>query len=308
MFEPKDYHSKRAALNEIALQQLMNIVYRSGDQNTRAQLEMLMNQFGNGQQKLRDEEANRQLGGVFQGQEGVEYASPQLILDYLKANVGRTYFGTEEHTSAPQGSIGTAEFGTKFKDWIDSLPNYDASISTNMQSGFYVDTMTRQGQKIPVLVLAYGTELITVVFHVHVSIMVLNLAYVPTEYNWANTHHYALRGEMYSYRNNLTVADLESLLSQALAAHTNLPLNKPAALPVSEELVTSGYSQVLDEAPAPEVEITVTEGDWTPDAVEAASQRGLTTVTTPIDEAGYVEVDAGGEAPPVLVGEEAKAE
>lgn len=284
MFEPKDYHSKRAALNEIALQQILNIVYRSGDQATKSQIEVLAQQFGEGQQRLRDEEANRVLG-KFVPVEGVEYADGQTVLEYLKANVGRTYFGTEEHTSAPQGSIGTAEFGKKFAEWLNSLPEYDASVSVNLQTGFYADTMTVSGQKIPLVVLRYGDEIITIVFRRYVSLVVLNVAHIPADYSWDRPHHYALRGEMYSYRNNLSVADLESLLALALSAHTNLPLNKPTPPAVSEELVTTGYSQVVDAEAEFAAQVT-TDGSVTTAPVDEEVSTEAANTTAADEELG----------------------
>ena len=275
MFEPKTYFEKRAALNEIVLQQMINIVYRSGDENTRAQVSMIMNQFGMGQQRLRDEEANRIIG-QFQPEEGVNYANAQTVLDYLKANVGRTYFGVQEHTTAPDGAIGTAGFGTKFKDWVESLPEYDASVSMNMETGFDADTMTVPGQKLPLLVLRYGEELITVMYRGHVSMVVLNLNYIPAEYNWGLAHHYALRGEMYSYRGNLSIEALETLMSQAIAKHTQTPLNKPAPLPMAEELATTGFSQVVGEDVAVEAETTTAGRDESEVATDTPDEPSQT--------------------------------
>jgi hypothetical protein len=246
MFEPKTYAEKRAAMNEILTQQLANVVLRIADPQTKPHVQMMLEQYGRGQQTLRDVEANRVLGPVaFEDQ--VTYANSQTILDYLMSNVGRTYFGTEHHTLAPNGSIGTPGFGIKFKDWLASLPEYDNSISKDMVSGFYRDTVTNgMGNPLPLLILRNGNELIAVLFRVYVSVMTLNLDHVPADYRWESTSHYPLRGEMFSYRGDLTVAKLEEELTAALAVHGITDLVKPKLPELPESEVVSENVVVRD--------------------------------------------------------------
>lgn len=227
MFESKTYHEKRAALNEILLQQMLNEMLRSSDEQGRARLMESFNQYARGQQGLRDREAERVLGAVARI-DGETYADLPTIRDYLEVNLGRTYFGFRDHTPAPTGAIGTAEFGTKFNDWLAALPDLDQSFGREMKTGFYQDTSTRFGQRFPVLVLVDGALITVVIFNQHYSAQTLNLDYVPEDYRWDNHTHYALRGEMYSYRADLTVARFEELFAEALAAHTEVAMAKPA--------------------------------------------------------------------------------
>lgn len=248
MFEPTTYQEKRSALNEMLLQQLVNVVLRGADAQTRAQMQMMLEQYGRGGQLLRDGEAARLLGPV-EKEEGVQYADAALILEYLKANVGRTYFGTEEHTSAPDGSIGTAGFGKKFNEWLSSLPAFDQSVSPTIQSGFYRDEMTRQ-QPLPILVIRHGDEMTVVLFSMYVSVMTLNLARTPAGYNWEAPNHYPLRGEMYTYRGNLTVAEFEAQFAAALSMQGIGALHTPK-LPEATEETGRGETAthvILDEA------------------------------------------------------------
>lgn len=252
MFQPNTYQEKRGALNEILLQQLAGIIGRAIPA-AQGQLQMILEQYGTGQQRLRDAEANNLLG-KFEPTEGVEYATQPLIAEFLKANFGRTYFGVAEHTAAPDGSIGTAGFGKKFGDWLASLPNFDASISPNMAVGFYRDEMTHPTrQPLPILVLRNGDEMVAIIFFKYISIMALNLAHVPAEYNWSAANHYPLRGEMYTYRGDMTKVEFEAQFAAALADQGVTALHQPVL-----ETVTTGYAQTVEESVA-EAEVAPAE-------------------------------------------------
>lgn len=331
MFEPKTYQEKRNSMNEMLIQQLVNVVMRSSDPQSQAYLRDSMERFAVGHSRLRDAEALRILGPL-ETEVETDYADQAVILQYLQHNLGRTFFGQPDPTAAADGSIGTAGFGKKYKDWLAELPNFDESIGVDMKSGFYADYMTKgPADPMAVLVLHHGSELILIAYHKYLSTLTLHLDYVPEAYNWSASSHYALRGEMFTYRGNMKVEEFEVLLAQALSGHTALPLAKPvfAELPVAEELATVGYSQVIEEAPAAndsviseEAPVTFAEVAEVPQSFEPGvaehdseasaaqldevSERGLTTAVTPIDEAGYVAVDTGGEAPPVVVVEETK--
>jgi hypothetical protein len=227
MFEPKDFLSKRAAMNEILLQQLFGYILHTATPQMKQHLLGTFEQHAKGQQRLKDVEADRVLGDVKYAP-GVLYATHETMLNYLMANVGRTYFGVENHTSAPDGSIGTAGFGTKFKDWLGALPDYDTSIGRSMVSGFYRDNHTKgPSNPVPLLVLRNGNELITIVFNGYVSVMTLNLDHVPADYRWDNHNHQALRGEMFSYRGDLSIPRLEEELRNALVAQGITELQIP---------------------------------------------------------------------------------
>lgn len=226
MFESKTYHEKRAALNEILLQQVLNEVLRMSDEKGRERLMGSFNDYARAQQGLRDREAERVLGPVNRD-EGMRYADLPTIRDYLEANLGRTYFGFRDHTSAPDGAIGTAGFATKFNDWVTGLPDLDKSFGREMKTGFYQDTSTRFGMRFPILVLVDGSLITVVIFNQHYSAQTLNLDHVPEDYRWDNHTHYALRGEMYTYRDHLTVEQFEALFTEALAAHTEVAMIAP---------------------------------------------------------------------------------
>lgn len=226
MFESKTYQEKRAALNEILLQQVLNEVLRMSDEKGRERLMGAFDSYARAQQGLRDREADRVLGPV-EREEGVRYADLPTIRDYLEANLGRTYFDFRDHTTAPDGAIGTAGFGTKFADWVAGLPDLDKSFGPEMKTGFYQDTSTRFGKRFPILVLVDGSLITVVIFNQHYSAQTLNLDHVPEDYRWENHTHYALRGEMYTYRDHLTVEQFESMFAEALAAHTQVALVAP---------------------------------------------------------------------------------
>lgn len=261
MFEPSTYQEKRATLNEILIQQLVGVVMSmnkllSGvpalaqqSQMFSGRMSVMFEQYARGQQLLRDKEAERRLGPVI-FEDGAKYANADLILDFLKANVGRTYFGTTEHTEAPDGCIATSGFHLKFKDWLAGLPEYDSSISREMLSGFYRDTMTAGPQApIPVLVLRNGSELITVLFREYVSVMALNLDMVPSDYRWENTNHYSLRGEMYTYRNNMLEIDLEVQLAIALSGQGINALYTPKRVELERQ--SEPTNLVVEETTSP---------------------------------------------------------
>lgn len=277
MFQPSEYHDKRSAMNEILLQQLVGLVQglipavhaaaggsRAPQELTHAlgqahqSSQQMLQNYGIGMQAIKNKEADRILGPV-ERIEGVSYADSAMVLEYLKANVGRTYFGTEEKTSAPDGSVGTAGFGKKFKDWLADLPDYDLVVSKDIAPGFYKDTNSQPGMSIPLLALRRNNEVIIIVFRKYISVDVLNLDYVPADFRWDSHSKFALRGELYSYRGDLTVSELESLFLSALSTQGITTVNKPE-LPV----VTNGLSQVVesDEEPArAETDVNGVEGD-----------------------------------------------
>lgn len=250
MFEPKTYQEKRNSLNEMLIQQMANVAMRNADEQGKVYLRDVMERFAIGQSRLRDAEALRILGPVeFDGTK--QYANAGVILNYLKSNLGRTYFSTPEPTAAADGSIGTAGFGKKYKDWMDSLPQFDQCLGKNMQSGFYADYSTMGPDKpMAVLVLRHGQEIIMIAYREYMSALTLQLDHVPEAYNWNATNHYALRGEMFTYRGNLTIEEFEQLFAQALSGHTSLGLQIPEPLPMSDVVETVGYSQVIEADPA----------------------------------------------------------
>lgn len=266
MFQPSEYQDKRAVLNEILLQQMVGLVqglipaiHNAATSNRPSEALMgalgqaqqasqtMLQQFGIGMQALKNKEAERILGPV-QFVEGEKYADPALVLEYLKANVGRTYFGTSEKTSAPEGSIGTAGFGKKFKDWLNDLQDFDLVLSKDLKPGFYKDTHSNGVGKdpMPLLVLRRGEELIVVAYRKYASIDVLNLPYVPEDFRWDSHSKFALRGEMYSYRGDLTVAELETLFGEALATQGITTVHQPVLAEV-----TNGLLQVVDTEVTP---------------------------------------------------------
>lgn len=244
MFQPNSYHEKRNTLNEMLIQQLTGFVMRTADPQTRTHLQGALEQYGRGQQLLRDQEATRVLGPVVR-EDGVEYVDAPTILEYLKANVGRTYFGTEEHTSAPDGSIGTAGFGKKFADWLASLPAFDASLSKDVQSGFYRDEHTTS-KPLPLLLIRTGDEVTVVVFYKYVSVMTLNLAHVPADYRWESANHYPLRGEMFTYRGNIARSEFEAQFAAALSGQGIQALHTPVLSEVSAGLAETEEKVVVD--------------------------------------------------------------
>lgn len=266
MFQPTEYADKRAALNEILLQQLVGLVqglipaiHNAAGANARPELtaalgqagqatQQMLQNYGIGMQAIRNKEADRILGPV-EHEEGVEYADAGMVLEFLKANVGRTYFGTPEQTAAPDGSIGTAGFGQKFKDWLDGLADFDLVLSKDIAPGFYKDTHSNgNGPALPLLVLRRGQEVIVVVYRKFVSVDVLNLDYVPVDFRWDSHSKYALRGEMYSYRGDITVSQLESMFLSALTTAGITTVNKP----VIEVTATVGLSQVGESVATPD--------------------------------------------------------
>lgn len=276
MFQPSEYQDKRAVLNEILLQQMVGLVqglipaiHNAATSNRPSEALMgalgqaqqasqtMLQQFGIGMQALKNKEAERILGPV-QFVEGEKYADPALVLEYLKANVGRTYFGTSEKTSAPEGSIGTAGFGKKFKDWLNDLQDFDLVLSKDLKPGFYKDTHSNGVGKdpMPLLVLRRGEELIVVAYRKYASIDVLNLPYVPEDFRWDSHSKFALRGEMYSYRGDLTVAELETLLAEALATQGITTVHQPVLAEV-----TNGLSQVVESDEAVMDSTSIAAGD-----------------------------------------------
>lgn len=263
MFQPQTYQEKRATINEVLLQQLAGALRMIAPAQLQGQLGMMLEQYGRNQQRLRDSEANNVLG-KFEPAEGVEYASQGTILEYMKANLGRTYFGTTEPTGAPDGSIGTAGFGKKFNEWLESLPNFDASIGPDMKTGFYRDEMTHPQRKgLPILVLRHGDELTAVVFFQYLSVMTLNLPFVPADYNWSAANHYPLRGEMYTYRGNISKAHFEALFAAALSDQGVTAFHEPKL-----EVQSTGLAQVQSDettaAPAPAADAPAGEVEAAP--------------------------------------------
>lgn len=338
MFEPQLYQEKRSALNEILLQQLVGVVMRMTDSFTilpalikksagknitpqtvqladnitqqaqflKSSLQNVLEQYGQGHQLLRDREAARLIGDVH-FEEGVKYADSQRILDFLKANVGRTYFDTQEPTEAPEGSIGTPGFHSKFKDWLAGLPAYDVSVSKDIVSGFYRDEMTQGPTKpLPLLVLRNGNEVITVLFRVYVSVMVLNLDHLPKEYNWENPNHYSLRGEMYTYRNNMREIDLEVQLAAALADQGITALCTPKSVQVERdaEEASSTPLVVVRERGSNENPCNVSKEQLRPSAEILADldrtdriQQGIATVLEVADDMAVVKDSVSGSNP-----------
>ncbi|WJJ55158.1 hypothetical protein [Xanthomonas phage RTH11] len=244
MFHPETYQAKRSSLNEIMLQQLVTFMRSVMPAEGKRVIDNMFDQYARGQDALKSAEAERVLGPVVK-EEGVDYADRGLIFEYMKANLGRTYFDMDEKTAAPDGSIGTAGFGTKFKDWLASLPDFDESISPDMQTGFYRDDNTLGGaqhgnKSLPVLVLRHGSQLIASVYNNYLSPVVLHLDHIPTDFPWHLKSKSALRSEMYAYRGDLKVSELEELLGAALAT---AGVTNAVQAPVLPE-VTNGLSQV----------------------------------------------------------------
>lgn len=278
MFEPQTYQDKRAALNEMLLQQMAGFVMRTADPQTRSHMQNMLEQYGRGQQLLRDSEATRVLGPV-EKLEGSTYIDAAMMLEWLKANVGRTYFGSDEHTTAPQGSIGTAGFDQKFDAWLASLPSYDTSVSKDMFSGFYRDDMTATGGKpLPMLVIRDGDEITVILLYKYVSVMTLNLSKVPADYRWENPNHYALRGEMYTYRGNMRAIDFEVQFAAALADQGLHAIHEPKLA-----TATAGLAQTEEH---------VVDSEETPTVVEDTDSPPLDEVTQQAEEAHVGEIAA----------------
>lgn len=267
MFEPKTFQEKRAAMTEILLQQVLNEVLRITPVENRERLMQAFGNYARGMQSLRDREAERVLGPVIH-EEGQRVADLTVIRDYLEANLGRTYFDFVNHTKAADGAIGTAGF-KKFNDWVKELPELDVAMSREIQTGFYRDSSTVFGRNIPILLIRKGPEVTVIIFNQHYAANTLHLDYVAKDYRWDAANHYPLRGEMYTYRNSLTVEQFEAAFAEALAQHTDTPLARPE---VPEVVETTDFVQVEEAA-----------------AEEAAEfKRGETPVVAHLDEGPYI--------------------
>ncbi|QVD49394.1 hypothetical protein LUCX_324 [Xanthomonas phage vB_XciM_LucasX] len=215
MFEPKSYLEERLALAEIFQQSLAQTLLAVVPREQRPQIQYLFEHYGRSQQLLRDKEAKRVVGEPVL-EEGVAYLDQTKLLEYLKANLGRTYFGTEEETGAPDGSIGTKGFGTKFADWLKSLPDMDKSFAKNMPSGFYSDVS--RGAPAPILVLNFGSRLLIAGYHVYLGVFSIYLDHVPADFKWEMEDKRALRGEAVTYFNDIKLGDFETEFLKAMSA------------------------------------------------------------------------------------------
>lgn len=227
MFEAVTYHEKRVALAEVILSQTMGIVDLIIDTNTTngklaaAHLNQLRQQYANATQVLADGEAARVLGPA--PEENEQTATRSFVLGSLTNNLGRTYLGVNE-TAAADGAIGTAGFGTKFKDWVASLPNLRTEL-LDPSTGFYCDSDTLMGQDIPCLLIRDGQTVYHVVYANGLGIHELHLDHLP---EIAKTPHPVagfnqLRREFITYRKSMTKDQFDAALAGAIAAHTDTP-------------------------------------------------------------------------------------
>lgn len=227
MFEAVTYHEKRTALAEVILSQTLGIVDLIIDTSTQkgqlasTHLNQLRQQYANAVQVLADEEAKRVLGPV--PEENELTATRSYVLGALTNNLGRTYLGVNE-TAAVDGAIGTAGFGTKFKDWLASLPKLRDEL-LDPKTGFYSDGETLVGQEIPCLVIRDGQTVYHVVYANGLGIHELHLDYLP---EIAKTPHPVagfsqLRREFITYRKSLTKDQFDVAMAEAIAAHTETP-------------------------------------------------------------------------------------
>lgn len=259
MFEPKSFQEKRAAMSEILLQQVLNEVLRIAPTENRERLMQAFGNYARGMQSLRDREAARVLGPEVHA-EGEKVADLTVVRDYLEANLGRTYFDFVIHTKAADGAIGTAGFSKKFNDWVKELPELDVAMSREIQTGFYRDSSTVFGRNIPILLIRKGSEITVFIFNQHYAANTLHLDHVAEDYRWDAANHYPLRGEMYTYRSSLTVAQFEEAFAAALAQHTDTPLARPE---VKEVVETAGLVQA-EEVPVAEEAVEGKRGEIAP--------------------------------------------
>jgi len=227
MFEAVTYHEKRVALSEVILSQALGILDLIIDTNTQkgalaaAHLNQLRQQYGQATQVLADQEADRVLGPV--GEETEETLTRNYVLGALTSNLGRTYLGVE-NTGAADGAIGTPGFGTKFKEWLSSLPKLKDEL-LNPTTGFYLDGETLIGQEIPCLIIRDGEVVYHVVYAGGLGIHELHLDHLPEV---ARTPHPVagfsqLRREFITYRKSLTKAQFNAALASAIASYTDTP-------------------------------------------------------------------------------------
>lgn len=140
MFEPKSHWEKRAALTENLVQALLQTLPPQVGQKIFAQWAMNI-------QGIKDSTA---LSVLNEGKPGIPnvdenlIADPFFTTDLLRHNFGPTFFKEPNAKFIPEGqlaenAIGTAGFGTKWKDWVASLPMINDAMGPGLSSGFYND-------------------------------------------------------------------------------------------------------------------------------------------------------------------------
>ena len=216
MFEPKTHWEKRAALNEITLQQLFQLIPKNDN------VAHVFSSFMQRHQMLRDVEANRVLGEREFGDGDVRITRP-FIEETLRLNLGRTYFNLQGTAATHEGAIGTPNFAHKYKTWIDSvLPDFDSvfvldeSGVPGVKAGFVVDR--GNSTQIPLLILPVGDEVHVIAFHAGSVVgNSVNLAKMPEGYAWGRDRA-GLRAEFFSFREQITRVEFLEQFGRALSS------------------------------------------------------------------------------------------
>lgn len=306
MFEPTSFADRRANLNETMMHRMLAVQLRLGQklqnpvlrrdaqgnpqtelqchQEANSQLQYHFQDYSRRMQQLRDQYAAEVLGPVVEA-EGQTLVNVPIMLDLIKNNLGKAWFlGTENASQAADGTVGTAGFGIKYKDWVESLPDLDDSLTDDIQSGFYKDGLSGIGIPVASLVIRHGDEVLSIVFTGQFGASVVNLAHTKLRQG-------ALRSEQYSYRQNVPLDVFAAEFDKALRA---------AGVADTYRFVTA--EPAVEEAPAVTNGFVATE-----EALAAAAEAAPATVTTTAgdEQPVYVATEGGrsGDAPIVQVDE-----
>ena len=305
MFEPTSFADRRSNLNETMMHRMLAVQLRLGQklqnpalrrdaqgnpqtelqchQEANSQLQLHFQDYSRRMQQLRDKYAEEVLGPVVEA-EGQTLVNVQIMLDLIKNNLGKAWFlGAENASQAVDGTVGTAGFGIKYKDWVESLPDLDDSLTDDIQSGFYKDGLSGIGIPVAALVIRYGDEVLSIVFTGQFGASVVNLAHTKLRQG-------ALRSEQYSYRQNVPLDVFAAEFDKALRA---------AGVADTYRFVTA--EPAVEEAPAVTNGFVATE-----EALAAAAEAAPATVTTTAGESPvYVATEGGreGDAPIIQIDE-----
>lgn len=261
MFEPTTFGERRSNLNETMMHRMLAVQLRLGQklqnpalrrdaqgnlqtelqchQEANEQLQYHFQDYSRRSQQLRDLHAAEVLGPVVE-KEGETLVDVPLLIDLIKNNLGKAWFlGAENASTAADGTVGTAGFGKKYKDWVESLPDLDASMTDDIQSGFYKDGLSGIGIPVAALVIRYGDEVISIIFTGQFGASVVNLAHTKLRQG-------ALRSEQYSYRQNVPQSVFAHEFAKALTA-AGVADTYQFALPVKHDVVveTAGEGEVV---------------------------------------------------------------
>lgn len=307
MFEPTTFAERRANLNETMLHRLLSVQLRAGqklqnpslrrDAQGRPQTELQVHEEANElltyhfqdysrrSQQLRDIHAAEVLGPVVE-KEGQTLVNVPVLSDLIKNNLGKAWFlGAEGISLAKDGTVGTAGFGTKYKDWVESLPDLDDAMDDDITSGFYKDGLSGIGIPVAALVIRYGDEVISIIFTGQFGASVINLAHTKLRKG-------ALRSEQYSYRQNVPedifLAELQKALTSAGVSDDYVICGHTPVVPAEEEANRVGYA-VTEEALEAAAE-GVAAGE-SPVYVISEGGRDGDAQFLQVDESGYVQKD-----------------